>query len=212
MVLLIVGAATGCKASGPGTAVADPADTVRAWRNAVEKNDPKAAYALLAPRVREELSYSEFERQWKATAEERARQASAIAGAPGDAVEVGATAEVALADGKKTRLVREKKLWRLEQPLLTSSRASTPQEAMRLFASALEDRNFFAVMRLVTSTRKDGLTTFLDGFVGGLRSNVGREITINNDRAVIEWKEGAKTWKVTLKKEEGEWRVDDVDW
>ena len=56
------------------------------------------------------------------------------------------------------------------------------------------------------------MATFLDGFVGGLRSNVGREITINQDRAVIEWKEGAKTWKVTLKKEDGEWRVDDVDW
>jgi hypothetical protein len=208
----LVLAAPACAGSlADGGVVSDPADTVRAWRTAVEKNDPRAAYRLLSPRVRKDLTYAEFERQWKLTGEERTRQAAAMNANP-DATSVGAAADVSLEDGKKTHLVREKKLWRLEQPLLTSSRASTPQEAMRLFAGALEDRNFFAVMRLLTSTRKDGLSTFLDGFVSGLRSNVGREITINNDRAVIEWKEGAKTWKVTLKKEDGEWRVDDVDW
>jgi len=210
--LLVMLALCACHAGGAGGSAADPAETVRAWRAAVDKNDPHAAYDLLSPRVRKDLTYAEFERQWKATGEERSRQAAAMSAAPAEAGDVGAAAEVALEDGKKTRLVREKKFWRLEQPLLTSSRASTPQEAMRLFATALEDRNFFAVMRLLTSTRKDGLSAFLDGFIAGLRSNVGREITINNDRAVIEWKEGAKTWKITLKKEDGEWRVDDVDW
>jgi hypothetical protein len=201
-----------CHGPGAGAAVADPGETVRAWRAAVEKDDPHAAYELLSPRVRKDVPYATFARQWQETKHERGRQASDMSSAPSEGDGVAATADVALADGKKTRLVREKHFWRLEQPLLTSSRASTPQEAMRLFATALEDRNFFAVMRLLTSTRKDGMQTFLDGFVNGLRSNVGREITINNDRAVIEWKEGAKTWKVTLKKEDGEWRVDDVDW
>jgi hypothetical protein len=215
--MLLVGAVltlalAACHGPGAGAAAADPADTVRAWRAAVEKNDAHAAYALLSPRVRKDLPYAAFERQWQATREERAHQAAAMSATPIDSEGVTAAADVSLADGKKTRLVREKSFWRLEQPLLTSSRASTPQEAMRLFATALEDRNFFAVMRLLTSTRKDGMATFLDGFVNGLRSNVGREITINNDRAVIEWKEGAKTWKITLKKEDGEWRVDDVDW
>ena len=212
MAALVLGVAACAGASVGSGPVADPADTVRSWRLAVEKNDPRAAYALLSPRVRKDLTYAEFERQWKLTAEERSHQAAALSAGPGESTEVGAAAEVSLEDGKKTRLVREKKLWRLEQPLLTSSRASTPQEAMRLFATALEDRNFFAVMRMLTSTRKDGMGAFLDGFVAGLRSNVGREITINNDRAVIEWKEGSKTWKITLKKEDGEWRVDDVDW
>jgi hypothetical protein len=210
--LLVVLALAACRGPAAGESTADPAETVRAWLFAVEKNDPHAAYALLSPRVRKDLSYAEFERQWKSTNEERSRQAAAMSASPAEDGAVGAAAEVSLEDGKKTRLVREKRVWRLEQPLLTSSRASTPQEAMRLFATALEDRNFFAVMRLLTSTRKDGLTGFLDGFIAGLRSNVGREITINNDRAVIEWKEGSKTWKITLKKEDGEWRVDDVDW
>ena len=210
--LLVLLGLAACHGAAAGTATTDPAETVRAWRAAVEKNDPHAAYDLLSPRVRKELTYTEFERQWKATGDERSRQAAAMSATPAEDGEVGAAAEVALEDGKKTRLVREKKLWRMEQPLLTSSRASTPQEAMRLFATALEDRNFYAVMRLLTSTRKDGMGAFLDGFIAGLRSNVGREITINNDRAVIEWKEGAKTWKITLKKEDGEWRVDDVDW
>jgi hypothetical protein len=211
LLLVALAWATACHRPEAGPPVADPSETVRAWHAALERNDPRAAYELLSPRVRKDLSYSTFERQWAETRDERAKQQSSMGASPGEA-DLSAAAEVALPDGKKTRLVREAKVWRLEQPLLTSSRASTPQEAMRLFATALEDRNFFAVMRLLTSTRKDGLGTFLDGFVNGLRSNVGREITINNDRAVIEWKEGAKTWKITLKKEDGEWRVDDVDW
>jgi hypothetical protein len=205
----LLSALVGCAGGSSGPPVRDPGDTVSAWRAAVANDDPRAAYALLSPRVRAELTYSEFERQWKATAVERKRQVEAM-GADGGELE--AAAQLTLADGKKTRLVREAGGWRLETPLLTSSRASSPQEAMRLFATALEDRNFYAVARLLTSTRRDGLNAQLDAFVAGLRGSVGREVTIQGDRAIIEWKEGAKTWRVTLKREEGEWRIDDIDY
>jgi hypothetical protein len=188
---------------GPG-----PSTAVEAWRDAVARDDPKAAYGLLAPEMKKKLSYAEFERRWKETKAERERQAGALGAESGDA---DATAEITLPDGQKAALERDKGFWRMRQPLIRSTHASKPAEALRLFADALEQRNFYDVMRLMTSTRKDGLDDFLDTFVRGLRDHAAKEITISDDRAVIEWREGSKTWKVTLRKEDGEWRVDDVD-
>src|SRR5262249_38734619 len=106
-------------------------------------------------------------------------------------------------------LVHEVVGWRLETPLLSFARASTPQEALRLFASAVEARNFDAVMRVLTSTRRDGLRQVIDAFVSGLKSHLGESIEVTGDRANLIWSDGKRRWKVTLKKEEGEWRVDD---
>jgi hypothetical protein len=201
--------AAACSGAPRAVAVTEPGETLAAWRQAIERDDPRAGYALLSPRVRKGLSFVEFERQWKESAAERKRQAGALAATP---TGVEAVAEVTLADGKKTRLSRDKAFWRLETPLVSASRASTPQEALRLFAAALEDRSFPAVMRLFTSTRRDGLDAELDAFVAGLRGNVGREIIITGgDRAIIEWREGQKVYKLVLKKENGEWRIDDLD-
>jgi hypothetical protein len=196
-------------ASGPRAAGADPNVTVKAWRDAVARDDPHAAWALLSPEMQKQMPYPEFERRWKSSRAERERQATAL-GAESEAT--GASAEISMDDGKKTTLRRENGFWRFQTPLVASSRATTPQEALRLFATAIEDRNFFAVMRLLTGQRKDGINGFLDGFVGGLRNQASAEIVMTDNRAVIEWKDGAKTWRVTLiKQPDGEWLVDDVD-
>jgi hypothetical protein len=208
LVAFSLAALAGCPAAAGGPPPADPADAVQAWKRALEKDDPKAAYALLSPRVQKDLPYAEFEKQWKETAAERQRQAAAMGKETGP---LEASAVVALDDGKKARLLREKARWRLEAPLISSSRADTPQEAARLFAAALEDRSFPAVMKLLTPTRRDGIDAQIDAFVAGLRANVGREVTITGDVAIIEWREGSRVYKITLKRDEkGDWRVDDV--
>jgi hypothetical protein len=205
---LAVGLA-GCGPPATGGAVTDPSGTVKRWRAASDGDDPKAAYALLSPALQKKITYPEFERRWKENQKERARQSSALAAGEGD--DSTAQAEVVLGDGKKTVLVRESKFWRFESPLITSTRASTPNDALKLFATALDDRNFYAAMKLLTSTRKEGINGFLDQFVTGLRGQIGKEITITGDNAVIEWKEGSRTFRVRLKKEDGEWRIDDID-
>jgi len=201
--------ATACAGGAGGPSPADPGGVVGAWKSALERDDPKAAYALLSPRVRKDLPYAEFEKQWRDHAAERKRQAAAMGQSAGP---LDATADVALEDGKKARLSREKSRWRVEVPLVSPSRADSPAEAARLFAAALEDRSFPALMKLLTSTRRDGIQSQIDIFVAGLRANVGREITITGDVATIEWREGSRVYKITLKKDEnGDWRVDDVN-
>ena len=99
----------------------------------------------------------------------------------------------------------------METPLFGSARASSPQEALRLFAEALEARSVEGVLRLLTSTRREGLSDVLDKFVAGVKTHSGGEIEITGDRAILKWNDGKNRWKITLRQENGEWRIDDVD-
>lgn len=209
---LLLSIAGGLGSAGCGarahTGATDPSVTVKAWRQAIGNDDPKAAYTLLAPALQKQMPYPEFERKWRESQAERARQAKALAVDPDAA---GTTAEVALDGGKSAVLRREGNFWRFDVPLVAQTRAQTPQEALRLFGSAIEERNFFMVMRLLTPGRKEGLGNLIDGFVGGLRNYAGTAVTVTDDMALIEWRDGNITWKVTLKRVDGEWFVDDVD-
>ncbi|KAB2891986.1 MAG: hypothetical protein F9K40_18780, partial [Kofleriaceae bacterium] len=67
IVLLALVAATsaGC---GPAIGKAPPAqEGVAALVDALQADDPRAAYALLAKETRKKVSYEEFAVQWKAT-------------------------------------------------------------------------------------------------------------------------------------------------
>src|SRR5262249_46135122 len=119
--------------------------------------------------------------------------------------------KLVLADGKTTQLIREGDDWRLEAPLLSSARAATPQEALRLIASAIEARNFEGVMRLVTSRPREVMRKWVDACASGVKAHLGESIEVTNDRATLIWNDGRKRWRVILRKEEGEWRVDDFD-
>jgi hypothetical protein len=199
----------GCTPSDARPNVIAPATGARAWAQAVERDDPKAAYALLADGVRRKVTYSMFAREWQETKQERQRQAAQLAAALRDGVVHGERGRLVLADGKSTVLVHESAGWRLDSPLLALGRASSPQEALRQLAAALEARSFDAVMRVLTSTRRDGLRQVLDTFVTGLRAHMGESIEVTGDRATVTWSDGKRRWRVILKREDGEWRIDD---
>jgi hypothetical protein len=202
--------ALGCGAAGPHVTT-PPATAARAWLDAEAHDDPKAAYELLASSVKKQVPFETFRREWQEAKIERKRQGDSLGAALREGVQHGERGKLLLGDGKSTQLVHEVNGWRLEAPLLSLARASTPQEALRLFASALEARSFDGVMRVLTSTRRDGLRQVIDGFVSGLKVHVGESVEVTGDRATLIWSDGRRRWKVTLKKEEGEWRVDDFN-
>jgi hypothetical protein len=207
--LALLVAACGPKAGGPE--VGSPAPQLRAWISAHKRNDPRAAYGLLSPERRKETSYADFERRWKESQQERDRQVAALEAGLRDQPSTGERATVKLVGDKSTTLVHEKGQWRMETPLFGSARASSPQEALRLFAEALEARSVEGVLRLLTSTRREGLSDVLDKFVAGVKTHSGGEIEITGDRAILKWNDGKNRWKITLRQENGEWRIDDVD-
>lgn len=185
-------------------------DALRAWNEAVDRDDPRAAYALLSPAAQKQVPYEDFERRWRAHPEERRRQAHALGASLGGAAQIPERATVTLHDGQTATLVREGDVWRLESPLVSSVSAARPQDALRQFAIAVENRNFHAVMALLTSTRRDGLNQVIERFTTGLKAHVGGEIVITGDRAFIQWDDGKDKWKISLKLEDGQWRIDDI--
>lgn len=204
---LIVVAACGGSA-GPATPAADGA---RAYLRALQRNDPRDAYAMLSADTRHRVSYDEFARAWKDSAKERAWQAEVIARSLQGNPDVGERALVTYSDGKLVSLGREGKIWRLDNELVSRSRAQQPRDAIRLFAEAIEARDINAILNVLTTRRREGLAKQIEGFVSGIGKRTNAEIDqLGADRAELRWDQDGVRYRVVLRKENDEWRVDDL--
>ena len=185
---------------------------VRAWVAALRAEDPHRAYDLLADDAREHISFDQFAAQWKSSTAERAWQATALDKSLSGAPDVGEHASVTLGDGKLVQLDRDGAAWRLDSPLVTRSHASRPRDAIRLFADAIAARDLSAVLGTLTARRRDGLGQQLDGFFKGIAKRSGDPIDeFGSDRAELRWDEGGVRYRLILRKEDGDWRIDDIN-
>jgi len=178
---------------------------------ALAGGDPRAAYALLSSDARQRVSYQEFALQWKASAPERAWQVARLREAIAADPDVGERAAITFADGKSVALARERQRWTLETPLVSRTRAARPREAVRLFAEAVRSKDLSAVLRSLTQRRRDGLTRQIEGFVAGLDRRVEGTIEeIGSDRAELRWDDSGMRYRIVMRKEDDEWRIDDI--
>src|SRR5262249_46761092 len=123
--------------------------------------------------------------------------------------QVGERATLGLPDGRSADLVRERGGGRLEAPLVAALHISTAVETLRMFATALEERSVTGGAPVLTRPRPEDARRALDRFAGGLRAHLGDALDISGDRAALIWHDGEHRYRVTLKRENGEWRVDD---
>jgi len=205
-VVLAVGACSGTAApSSPA------ANGVRAYVEALQRNDPRDAYALLSSDTRKKLSYDEFALAWKASDKERAWQAKVLEESLKGNPDVGERALISFSDGKLVQLERDGKAWRLESELVSRSRAKQPRDAVRLFADAINARDIAGVLNVLTQRRRDGLTKQVEGFVASIGKRINDRIDqFGNDRAELRWDENGIRYRIVLRKEDDEWRVDDI--
>lgn len=201
----------GACARATPTVPSSPRGIAQAWANALIQDDARAAYALLSHGTRRTLTFDVFQANWQDSRVERQRQAQAMTERLAADTSIVQRAKVVLPDGKTASLVGDGNDWRLETPLLYSARAGTPEDALRHFAVALENRNVEALMRVLTSARRAGLGEALLAFVAGLKTHAGSGIERMGDRATLRWSDGKRRWKITLKKEGDAWHVDDID-
>jgi len=186
-------------------------DGVAALVKALDGDDPRAAYALLSKATRNQVSFEEFAVQWKASQAERAWQARRLADALASDPDVGERAAVTYPDGKSVTLEREGKRWRLEAALVSRVRAARPRDAIRMFADAIRHHDLEALLRTLTMRRRDGLARQLEGFLAGIDRKVdGKLEEIGTDRAELRWDENGMRFRIVLRKEDDEWRVDDI--
>ena len=196
---------------GPAGPSTPAADGVRAYVNALRAKDPHDAYKLLSVDARKTLSFDEFALQWKNSEQERTWQAKVLEESLKGNPDVGERALISFSDGKLVQLEREGKTWRLESELVGRSRAKRPRDAIRLFADAIGQRDVAAVLGVLTQRRRDGLTKQVEGFVSGIGKRINDKIEeIGSDRAELRWDENGVRYRIVLRKEDDEWRIDDI--
>jgi hypothetical protein len=187
------------------------ADGVRAYVRALRDNNPRQAYGLLSADARKEVSFDEFALAWKQSDKERAWQIRVLEDSLKGNPDVGERALISFSDGKLVQLEREGKTWRLESELVSRSRAKQPRDAIRLFAEAIAARDITGVLGVLTQRRRDGLTRQVEGFVAGIGKRINDRIDqFGNDRAELRWDENGIRYRIVLRKEDDEWRVDDI--
>jgi hypothetical protein len=207
-VVLAVAVAACGGASGPSSPAADG---VRAYVRALRDNNPRDAYALLSAETRKQVSFDEFALAWKASDKERGWQARVLEDGLKGNPDVGERALISFSDGKLVQLEREGKTWRLESELVSRSRAKQPRDAVRRFAEAVAARDITGVLNVLTQRRRDGLKRQVESFVAGVGKRINDRIDqFGNDRAELRWDENGIRYRIVLRKEEDEWRVDDI--
>jgi hypothetical protein len=195
---------------GPAGPSSPAADGVREYVKALHSNDAHDAYDLLTSDVRKKLSYDEFALQWKQSQQERTWQAKVLEDSLKGNPDVGERALVSFSDGKLVQLQREGKTWRLESELVSRSRAKQPRDAIRLFADAIAARDVPSALNMLTQRRRDGLQKQVEGFIAGLGKHINGSLETLGDRAELRWDENGIRYRIVLRKEEDEWRVDDI--
>jgi hypothetical protein len=195
---LLVLLSAGC-ASGP-----DVTDTLERYRVAMVRDDPKAAYALLTEETRRRWPFSQFERRWKETPMERAQQAQALAAADKIVYE----AQVSVAGGSMVLRAESGKNWWVASGALPMAGAATPQAALRALIRAVELGDYRAFLRTLTQSKRERIERALRERLTKLRELADQPLEATGDQLVIQYDPDLKIW---LRKEQGQWRVDDVE-
>jgi hypothetical protein len=193
--------------SGPASPAANG---VRAYLSALKSNSPRSAYGLLSSATRKQISYDEFARQWEASKQERAWQIKVLEEGLKGNPDVGERARVSFSDGKIVPLERDGNRWLLESELVSRSRAKRPRDALRVFTDALQSRDVGALLGVLTQRRREGLMKQIGGFTSGLDKRINDKMEEYPDRAELRWDENGIRYRIVLRKEEDEWRVDDI--
>jgi hypothetical protein len=209
---LALAALTAVACGGRQARTTSAADAIDTYIVAVKNDDPKLAYALLSQDVRKSLSFAKFEAAWKRSAKERQMQAAALDQARKAQPDLGARAVVELKDGRAVSLSRESTRWRLERALVGRVVASKPRDAVRALASAVQAADFESFVAILSRRKREALVRMLSSLGQSLEANKDHFIQrIGDRRAQLFLEDKRGRYRVTLIREEGQWRVDDFE-
>ena len=101
-------------------------------------------------------------------------------------------------------------LWRVLDPDLQIIRAPTPEAALRLLVAAAEQRNYPALLRLLTRAERQSLEAELAERLERLRSTLarGQQLETTSDRARLQYD---PRFFIDLRREQDGWRIADFN-
>lgn len=226
LLLLLVG---GCVSAGHrrGGGAQSPVDasrqTLAAYREALRRDDPASAYLLMAPTVKARTNYEQFTAQWRETQPERLAQLKLLSEehvpSPASTNQLSLQALVSLPQGTALLLIppsgRSQSGWRIADPDLSTVHADTPEQVLRLLIDAIEQRNYFALLRLLSASERQALEGELKERLERLRASMSRRqnaaqppLEVRGDRAHYQYD---PRFFVDLVREKDGWRVLDLN-
>lgn len=201
LVLLL---AVGCAHAPSRSRALDPEPAIAAWRDAIARNDPHAAYLLLSSSLRARLSEADFTLQWKSTQADLSVQEEALQ-APHPVRD--ATGETD--DGRAWPLARDPDGWRVAVARPLEAGGDTPEDTVRRLVAAVEARDFDAVLALLAEPERALLEQALADRVTRLKAALRKgaiESTGNAARLRYD-----PRYHLDLVQENGRWRIADFN-
>lgn len=204
----------GCGADPAKRPVPPASNGVAEFAKVLRSDDPEPAYALLSEELKRQISFEEFATQWKKTASERTARATTLEEELQSDAAFDEQAKLVYPDGKTVYLSREDDAWRVDAAMVSRYHAGRPHDAVSIFAQALADRDYEALLRMLTERRREGIGKQVESFVSSLLTRLASPDNalelIGDNRAEMRWDDGAKRYKLILLREGEEWRIDDI--
>jgi hypothetical protein len=183
-----------------------------AWVAALAADDPKAAYALLAPSVRARVPYEEFVARWKNDAKQRADVVAQAKKLPADLRVVAKNATSVHDGGIVLRWTRVGDDWLVVDGLPGARGASTPAAAIRGFIAAMHSAQLQRAERyladdLVEALREDW-STRVDAIEAALARPGAIELSEDLERAQLRYEPQRA---ITLEQTPRGWRITSLE-
>jgi len=189
----------------PGPVKTGAADTLRSYREAVLKDRPKSAYALLDEETQKKIPYTWFLAQWKKNRREMMYQVRTMS-VQAPKVTVHFTSKT----GTQITLVTEKGHWKVDEAPGLMPSPETPQQLMALMIKAIDTLDLPLYLSLLSSPYRDAVVNTLRKKMADLqrassklpknKSDVVDQVTVPLD--------AQGNIQLILKRTSNGWRVD----
>lgn len=197
--------AVACPAAACGRAeLPDPRVAADAYADAAARGDADALHGMLTTEAKRTFGRKGTRELVADARAELGAQARAL-GRPG--ARVDATAIVPLRDGTNVELALEPSGFRVASADTLPSGARTPVEALEDLRRALARRSYPALLRVLSVKARTAMERDMRSLEKGLADPKTLDVKVTGDRAEVEIPGGHA---VTLERDGGAWRVDDV--
>jgi hypothetical protein len=192
---------TGCRAQATGS----PEDLRRAYLDAVRRDDPAAAYALLAPETQARISAEAFAERWKSDRAELEAQLDASKQAKAPVVLEGRTTHPG---GRELRWTEVGGRYLVVNGLPGVPSTLTPEATVRSFLAALRRAPVSSIEALIAPELSERVIAAwadrADAIEEALQRPGSIEIGEEYERAVLRYGVGGL---IVLERAEGGWRI-----
>lgn len=208
--LAVIVASLGCGGSSAG-----PRETLKAYREALVAGDHQAAHELLSAKLRARYSEAELARLMEDSPREVKETAERLAAPPRS---VAISAQLTLGLGDRIELVKEDGGWKIASNPVAFYDQSTPRSAILSFVRAFRLQRWEVMLQFVPGKYRPRMTVEkmrkqferkpVAKLMTLIQANLAAPIAEKGDEARMAY---GNAHEVVLIREDGRWKVQDLD-